>query len=942
MELTERSEALSVLAELLEQAAAGTGRIAIVGGAVAVGKSALLDAFTGQVADAGGTALTAIASDSESDIPLGVVGQMVLGAGLSAQEYERIDSLITKCAAALAPLDGLRRTRLSGSGALFVHALCRALLELADRRLIALVVDDVHHADPASLACLSYLAPRLRKARAVAVFGQSDRPVQQSPDFRVELLRQPHSRSIMLRPLTRAGVGALVAARLGAEEAERVAADCFALTGGNPLLLGGLLDDHQAALRAAAPHEAPSLEIADGYARAVLSCIRRGWTPMAETAQALAVLGAPDTVHRLLRLDADSVGQALRALKSSGLLEAGRFRHERARDAVLLDLTSEHRHTLHREAAELAYTAGRPATAVAEHLLAAHGSQAPWAVSVLTSAARETLADGKVASAVDYLKLACETCSDESERARIKTTLVRAEWRVNPSLPEHHMSELLDALYEGYLHGTDAVVLAKALLWHGRFDAARDVLTRLGASPLPFDPETAAELRTTRPWVRCSYTPFIDYFPQQDAAQDDRLRVPPATEEKRRFDAAALLDTVLTMGPSAHVVAEAERILRSTRLDGMGMDAVESALLALTYAERPHSAAPWCDELMDEAKSRQAPSRQARLAAIRSEISIRQGDLRGAERHARESLEILPASSWGVAVGTSLASLLTALTAMGRHSEAAQTLSLPVPEAMLQSRFGLHYVRARGQYSLATGDYEGALADFESCGALMSRWNLDVPGLIAWRNDAAEALVRLGRPDQARKMIEEQLGLCRQRTSPRTYGCALRILATTQTPRQQPVLLRQAIDILQASGDRHELARALTDLALSYHALGQPQRARVIGRQAWTIAVECGAEPLSRQLSADSGRPEPEAEAPASLLTHAEKRVADLVALGYANREIAKRLFITVSTVEQHLTHIYRKFGVPGRAELAAVLSAAPHPEPVPAWSEGGSSAGDG
>jgi DNA-binding CsgD family transcriptional regulator len=936
VELAERDEALTALADMIDRAVAGTGRIAVVGGAVAVGKSALLDAFTGQVADAGGTALTAIASDSESDIPLGVVAQMVLGAGLSAQEYERIDGLITRCAAALSPVDGPRRTRLSGSDALFVHALCRALLDLADRRLLALVVDDVHHADTASLACLSYLAPRLRKARAVAVFGQSDRPTQQSPDFRVELLRQPHSRSIVLRPLTRAGVGAMVATRLGAHEAERIAAECFELTGGNPLLLSGLLDDHHAALRAAAPLEPPPLDIADGYARAVLSCLRRGWTPMTETAQALAVLGKPDTVHRLLRLDADSVGQALRALKSSGLLDAGRFRHAKARDAVLLDLTPERRHRLHREAAELAYTDGRPATAVAEHLLAANGSEAPWAVSVLTSAARESLADGQVASAVDYLKLACDTCADESERARIKTTLVRAEWRVNPSLPEHHMSDLLDALYEGYLHGTDAVVLAKALLWHGRFDAARDVLTHLGASPAGFDAETAAELRTTRPWLRCSYTPFADYVPLDDTDEDGRPLVPTATEDKRRFDAAALLDTVLTMGPSAQVVAEAERILRSSRLDGMGMDAVESALLALTYAERPHSAAPWCDELMDEARTRQAPSRQARLAAIRSEISIRQGDLRGAERHARESLEILPASGWGVAVGTSLASLLTALTAMGRHAEAAQTLSLPVPEAMLQSRFGLHYVRARGQYNLATGDYDGALADFEACGALMGRWNLDVPGLIAWRNDAAEALVRMGRRDQARKLIEEQLGLCRQRTSPRTYGCSLRILAMTQNPRQQPVLLRQAIDILQASGDRHELARALTDLAMAYHALGQPQRARVIGRQAWTIALECGAEPLSRQLSADSGRPEPGPEAPASLLTHAEKRVADLVALGYANREIAKRLFITVSTVEQHLTHIYRKFGVPGRAELAAVLSAGPRPDPVSAWPEDG------
>lgn len=65
------------------------------------------------------------------------------------------------------------------------------------------------------------------------------------------------------------------------------------------------------------------------------------------------------------------------------------------------------------------------------------------------------------------------------------------------------------------------------------------------------------------------------------------------------------------------------------------------------------------------------------------------------------------------------------------------------------------------------------------------------------------------------------------------------------------------------------------------------------------------------------------AAAPAALLSDAERRVADLVALGLRNREIAKRLFITVSTVEQHLTRVYRKFGVRGRAGLVDFLSAA-------------------
>jgi DNA-binding CsgD family transcriptional regulator len=51
-------------------------------------------------------------------------------------------------------------------------------------------------------------------------------------------------------------------------------------------------------------------------------------------------------------------------------------------------------------------------------------------------------------------------------------------------------------------------------------------------------------------------------------------------------------------------------------------------------------------------------------------------------------------------------------------------------------------------------------------------------------------------------------------------------------------------------------------------------------------------------------------------LTDAEQRVAALAAAGHTNRQIAEHLFITVSTVEQHLTKIYRKLKVRSRSGL--------------------------
>ncbi len=55
-------------------------------------------------------------------------------------------------------------------------------------------------------------------------------------------------------------------------------------------------------------------------------------------------------------------------------------------------------------------------------------------------------------------------------------------------------------------------------------------------------------------------------------------------------------------------------------------------------------------------------------------------------------------------------------------------------------------------------------------------------------------------------------------------------------------------------------------------------------------------------------------------LTPQERRVARLAANGHTNVVIARELHITVSTVEQHLTRVYRKTGATRRVDLGAAL----------------------
>lgn len=59
---------------------------------------------------------------------------------------------------------------------------------------------------------------------------------------------------------------------------------------------------------------------------------------------------------------------------------------------------------------------------------------------------------------------------------------------------------------------------------------------------------------------------------------------------------------------------------------------------------------------------------------------------------------------------------------------------------------------------------------------------------------------------------------------------------------------------------------------------------------------------------------------PAAVLTRAERRVAVLAADGCTNRAIAARLYVTPSTVEQHLTSVYRKLRVRSREDLAKLV----------------------
>ena len=186
-------------------------------------------------------------------------------------------------------------------------------------------------------------------------------------------------------------------------------------------------------------------------------------------------------------------------------------------------------------------------------------------------------------------------------------------------------------------------------------------------------------------------------------------------------------------------------------------------------------------------------------------------------------------------------------------------------------------------------------------------------------------LARLGRAGQGAQLAREELELARAFDVPEAVGVALRACAACASRSDAIPLLREAVDVLEASEARLEHARALADLGAAVRRAGRRSEAREHLRAALDLADRCGASGLAEdvrvELLATGARPRRRRLSGVESLTPSERRVAQLAAHGATTREIAQSLFVTTRTVEGHLTHAFRKLGVEARGQLAERLA---------------------
>jgi DNA-binding CsgD family transcriptional regulator len=922
MMLVDRDRELAALDALLHDCAQGRGVMTVIRGPVGSGKTALLRAFADRADVAGAAFLGAVASRAEKGLPLGVLGQLFRNGPLPPSVVAQAAALIEDRALAAVP-GRPRLEAVSPSLARASEGLLKLLANLAEGGPVVLAVDDLQHADSASLQCLSYLARRTSVLPVLTVLTEGTHALPADRPLHAEILRQGNCHDIALGPLPPSGVARMLTGYLETEAARRLAPDCHDMTGGNPLLVRAVGEDSRAATGQAASGLFPGT----AFRSAVVSCLHRHDLKTVELGQAVAVLGpaaSPGLLGELLAVGPELAAEAIGALGSSGLLESGRFRHEQARQAVLGHMTAVERATMHGDVARALYRAGAGSGPLARHLMSAHRIGARWAVVALQEAADQALADGEAERAVDYLRRAESQCGDDRQRAVLVFSLVRAEWPVDPERVTRHLPELVAYARAGLLAGECLGELAYYLLWMGQTSDAAEILGALGGRSAG-SASGSAELATRQGTIR---SPIEFLYP--DAISQARRAVSdakgpakgpengPANGPARRHKPGPLAPA--GAGAREAIAAAAERILSERNRNDPTLASITTALMALICEDMLDRAASLCDLLLRESEaSRASPLWHAVPTAFLAMIETRWGNLVAAEDFARKALALLTRKAWGVAIGGPLSSLLLSTTASRQHAAAAACLKIPVPDAMFGTFHGLLYLYARGEYHMATGCPKPALADFSDCGRRMMMWGLDQPGLVPWRIKAAEAHLAMGDNLEARELSEEQLAQAGDRFS-RTRGISLRVLALTSHPTKRAAMLRESAESLQNSGARLELAYTFTELSNAHLALGEHGRARWAARQARNLAERCGAQlPAAALSGADIGPPDPGSGAGAKLpaqLSDAEQRVATLAAYGYTNGQIAHKLYITVSTVEQHLTRVYRKLGVTSRADL--------------------------
>lgn len=904
------SEAISDFLEVSCTQSAGL----LLAGEPGIGKTTMWLAAIEQARNRGMHVLSARAAAAESVMAYVSVADLLAGIGpellatLPAPQRLAVDRVL------LHVDDGGEATDPRAVAAAFL-SLITALSASAPT---ILAIDDLQWLDPSSARVLAFTARRLTGPAGLLATVRSSTTDDSGVPW-LQLHRPDAIRQIRLGPFTISGLRQIMSTEYGISLPRRAMVRIHEVSGGNPFYAIELA-------RAATEHNFDELALPTTLSGLVKDKIADLGPDVREVLLAMSCLAAPTValVAQAVGVDPDSCGELLSAAEKRGIvIREGarvRFAHPLLSTGVYSDASLIDRRAMHRR---LAAVVGN-AELRARHLALAASKSDAVTIDALDAAAELAVVRGAPAAAAEFMELAINLGEDTPGR------YIRcATYHFNAGDAESAriwLGHVLDAA--------------------GSADARAEALRLLGLwSVLDGSSRLAVEL-----------------LEQARASGSDndallvQILVPLAFARVNVHDLAGA-------GAAADQAVVTASLLNRPDLlsQALGMQATVRFLLGDGPDEAAMRRAVELEDLNAPGSALLSPTMlQAALLCGTGQFDEAKRTLSGIERRYADR---------GHDSELMVVSFHNALTAIwrGDYVEAAaigddtiiraQQLESDLPLSigwMIRSAVAAH----TGDEALARQDAERALTACKRCDSpwLIAVWPLTTLGflevslgnyqgalvilqplldigataprateiyLTPYAPDAAEALIRVNRLDEADMLISRLEDNGRRLDRPWMLAVGGRCRAMLQASRHD--LDGALITVQHAIAEHDRLSmpfeRARTQLLMG--ELQRRQRARVAATATLRAAAASFAD-LNTPLWARRAQSTLDRIAFGSrdsgALTPTEFRIAELVAAGQSNQDVASTLFISAKTVEVHLTRVYRKLGIRSRAELGRRL----------------------
>jgi DNA-binding NarL/FixJ family response regulator len=929
-----RDGELAEIGAAVAAAAAGEARVLAFVGEPGIGKSALLAQARERAAAAGLTVLDGRAAEHEADVPFGLAIDALddhVGT-IGGRRLESLGPAQLPALAAVLPAAAVHAEpdeAVPGPAERYrYHRATRALLELLGReRPFALLLDDVHWADDASIELVLHLLRR--PPRVPHVLALASRSTGPAPRVLDALRSAPVARTMLLEPLSRDAALELLGDLDDVATRDRIATEA----GGNPLYLQELA---RVAGDAGTPLPptlvaAVQLEVAGlpPASRALLDGAAVAGDPF--DPELAAAAGGLDGVDALVPLDRLIAADLVRPAAGERRF---RFRHPLVRRAVYDAAPGGWRLAAHERAAEALAKRGAGAVARAYHVEQAARPGEEAALTVLTDAAATSLSAAPATAARWYGSALRLLPEGDDRRLALLGPLARALAATGDL--EGSRGTLLDALR---VQPDDVELTIACAHTEQTLGLRADAERRLTAALERLDGSSGTGARAE-----------VELQLALLALEAGDLQAV-HTRSERALAAAGDRDLGIAAG--------AEALLALGELWGAGPDAAHArldrglaGLARLTdseLAERLYSAHCLSSALILVDRNREAAELAGRAVRV-------------AEALSREELLITLMQSRAIALHNVL-ELPTAFEVVEAADEMARLQGVP------NQRLGVLMIRIL--VLDAIGDVAAARAAADEIRAIVPLVEPGTATVIALT--VAAALELDADPERAIRTIVEMTGDELERAEPLWSASWLaRALAEASMLGGRPqeaehwaaAAERNAAALgtrgpavraatarahaLLAAGAAGEAARRATEAASDADRLDivdDAVRARLVAGEALAaagrrdealaalsraaeVAAGGGAVKL-RDRAARALRRLGESAAPArartphsnlAALTEREREVVQLVARGQSNKQVAATLFLSEKTVEKHLYRAFDKLGVGSRTELASLL----------------------